>query len=74
MSAKAAFSAFLADQAISIYVPADRSVMYSSETSQPTQVDGAGVGMLRQCSCLGLRAARQTGLVISAAHRRADNF
>lgn len=56
MSAKAAFSAFLADQAISICVPADRSVTYSSETSQPMQLYGAGVGMLQQCSWLGAQA------------------
>lgn len=56
MSAKAAFSAFLADQAISICVPADRSVRYSSETSQPMQLYGAGVGMLQQCSWLGTQA------------------
>lgn len=50
MSAKAIFSAFLADQAISTYVPVDQSVMYSSEISQPLPEYGAGVGMLQQCS------------------------
>lgn len=49
MSAKAISSAFLADQAIGIYVPVDWSVMYSSEVSQPLPEYGKA-GMLQQCS------------------------
>lgn len=67
---------FLADPSMSISLPADRSVMCSLGMLQPLWEYDVGLGMLQQCSTLGCGApdSQESSVVISAAHKRLENF
>lgn len=54
---KGSLFTFLGDPTMSISLPADQSIMCSSEMSQPVLEYGVGLGMLQQCSTLGCGAA-----------------
>lgn len=54
---KGSLFTFLGDPTMSISLPADQSIMCSSEMSQPVLEYGVGLGMLQQCSALGCEAA-----------------
>lgn len=75
MSAEGSLFIFLADPSMSISLLADQSVMCSSEMLKPLQQSGirCGIGNAAHLG-VGLLTPRKAAIIISAAHKRLENF